>query len=156
MDLSANKDAERLINWQAQHDTLTKLPNRTLLLERLTRVLVHRRNRSEPGALLSIDIDRFKMVNDSIGPKLGDRLLIEAAMRVAMAARESDTVARLGSDEFAVMLPDLSDYAEAERMARSHSERALRNRSGSTDTRSSLRRASASRCIRRTAPTPEA
>jgi diguanylate cyclase (GGDEF)-like protein/PAS domain S-box-containing protein len=119
MDLSANKDAERLINWQAHHDTLTKLPNRTLLLERLTRVLVHRRNRSEPGALLSIDIDRFKMVNDSIGPKLGDRLLIEAAMRVAMAARESDTVARLGSDEFAVMLPDLSDYAEAERMARS-------------------------------------
>jgi diguanylate cyclase (GGDEF)-like protein/PAS domain S-box-containing protein len=119
MDLSANKDAERLINWQAHHDTLTKLPNRTLLLERLTRVLVHRRNRSEPGALLSIDIDRFKMVNDSIGPKLGDRLLIEAAMRIAMAARESDTVARLGSDEFAVMLPDLADYAEAERMARS-------------------------------------
>ena len=119
MDLSANKDAERLINWQAHHDTLTKLPNRTLLLERLTRVLVHRRNRSEPGALLSIDIDRFKMVNDSIGPKLGDRLLIETAMRVAMAARESDTVARLGSDEFAVMLPDLADYAEAERMARS-------------------------------------
>ncbi len=118
MDLSANKDAERLINWQAQHDTLTKLPNRTLLLERLTRVLVPRRNRIEPGALLSIDIDRFKMVNDSIGPKLGDRLLIEAAMRIAMAARESDTVARLGSDEFAVMLPDLSDYAEAERMAR--------------------------------------
>jgi diguanylate cyclase (GGDEF)-like protein/PAS domain S-box-containing protein len=119
MDLSANKDAERLINWQAQHDALTKLPNRTLLLERLTRVLVPRRNRVEPGALLSIDVDRFKMVNDSIGPKLGDRLLIEAAMRIAMAARESDTVARLGSDEFAVMLPDLSDYAEAERMARS-------------------------------------
>ncbi len=85
----------------------------------MTRVLVHRRNRNEPGALLSIDIDRFKMVNDSIGPTLGDRLLIECAMRIAMAARESDTVARLGSDEFAVMLPDLSDYAEAERMARS-------------------------------------
>ena len=81
-------------------------------------MLVPRRNRVEPGALLSIDIDRFKMVNDSIGPKLGDRLLIEVAMRVAMAARESDTVARLGSDEFAVMLPDLADYAEAERMAR--------------------------------------
>jgi diguanylate cyclase (GGDEF)-like protein/PAS domain S-box-containing protein len=119
MDLSANKDAERLINWQAHHDALTKLPNRTLLLERLTRVLVHRRNRSDPGALLSIDIDRFKMVNDSIGPTLGDRLLTDAAMRIAMAARESDTVARLGSDEFAVMLPDLADYAEAERMARS-------------------------------------
>ena len=119
MDLSANKDAERLINWQAHHDALTKLPNRTLLLERLTRTLVHRRSRDERGALLSIDIDRFKMVNDSIGPKLGDRLLIEAAMRVAMAAREGDTVARLGSDEFAVMLPDLTDYAEAERMARS-------------------------------------
>ena len=119
MDLSANKDAERLINWQAHHDALTKLPNRTLLLERLTRTLVHRRNRDERGALLSIDIDRFKMVNDSIGPKLGDRLLIEAGMRIAMAAREGDTVARLGSDEFAVMLPDLSDYAAAERMARS-------------------------------------
>ena len=119
MDLSANKDAERLINWQAHHDALTKLPNRTLLMERLTRVLVHRRNRSDPGALLSIDIDRFKMVNDSIGPTLGDRLLTDTAMRIAMAARESDTVARLGSDEFAVMLPDLADYAEAERMARS-------------------------------------
>jgi diguanylate cyclase (GGDEF)-like protein/PAS domain S-box-containing protein len=118
MDLSANKDAERLINWQAQHDTLTKLPNRTLLLERLTQVLVPRRGRIEAGALLSVDIDRFKVVNDSIGPTLGDRLLIEVAMRIAMAARESDTVARLGSDEFAVMLPDLSDYAEAERMAR--------------------------------------
>jgi diguanylate cyclase (GGDEF)-like protein/PAS domain S-box-containing protein len=118
MDLSANKDAERLINWQAHHDALTKLPNRTLLHERLTRVLVHRRNRNEQGALLSIDVDRFKLVNDSIGPKLGDRLLIEAAMRIAMAAREGDTVARLGSDEFAVMLPELVDYAEAERMAR--------------------------------------
>ena len=93
-------------------------------------MLVPRRNRIEAGALLSIDIDRFKVVNDSIGPKLGDRLLIEAAMRIAMAARESDTVARLGSDEFAVMLPDLSDYAEAERMARTHPERALRNRFG--------------------------
>jgi diguanylate cyclase (GGDEF)-like protein/PAS domain S-box-containing protein len=119
MDLSANKDAERLINWQAHHDALTKLPNRTLLLERLTRTLVHRRSRDERGALLSIDIDRFKMVNDSIGPTLGDRLLIEAAMRIAMAAREGDTVARLGSDEFAVMLPDLTDYSAAERMARS-------------------------------------
>jgi len=123
MDITANKDAERLINWQAQHDGLTKLPNRTLLTERLSRMLVHRRVADVRGALLTLDIDRFKRVNETAGPTAGDRLLIEAAMRVAMAVAESDTVARLGSDEFAVLVPEVEDEAEVERLGRRLLER---------------------------------
>ena len=123
MDITASKDAERLINWQAQHDGLTKLPNRTLLTERLSRVLVHRRIANVHGALLTLDIDRFKRVNETVGPPVGDRLLIEAAMRVAMSVAESDTVARLGSDEFAVLMPEIEDEAEVERLGRRLLER---------------------------------
>ncbi len=123
MDLTANKDAERLITWQAQHDALTKLPNRTLLSERIARTLVRNRRHGALGALLTVDLDRFKLVNESVGPVQGDRLLIEAAMRIAMVANESDTVARLGADEFAVLVPELEAYGNAERLARTLLER---------------------------------
>jgi diguanylate cyclase (GGDEF)-like protein/PAS domain S-box-containing protein len=118
MDLTANKDAERLITWQAQHDALTKLPNRTLLTERLGRTLVRNRRGQLLGAVLTLDLDRFKLVNESVGPVMGDRLLIEAAMRVAMVANESDTVARLGGDEFALLVPEVANYRAADRCAR--------------------------------------
>ena len=104
--------------WQAHHDTLTKLPNRNLFEERLTRVL---RAASEPafqGALISIDLDRFKMVNDSVGPSKGDQVITEVAYRIAMCVDESHTVARFGGDHFVVLMSGLTDYGEVERLGR--------------------------------------
>ncbi len=115
-DLVSSDDAKRLMLWQAHHDTLTKLPNRNLFVERAARVLLREGQRA--GALISIDLDRFKILNDSEGPATGDQLLMEAGLRIAMCARESDTVARLGGDHFVVLLPEVEDYAEVERIAR--------------------------------------
>lgn len=111
-------DAERtLMMWQAHHDPLTKLPNRNLFNERLQQALLSARD-GHMGAVLSIDLDRFKLVNDSVGPSQGDQVLMEAGMRVALCAREGDTVARLGGDQFALVMPAISDYGEAERVGR--------------------------------------
>jgi diguanylate cyclase (GGDEF)-like protein len=98
---------------------LTKLPDRTLLLEQLTRVTAHLRQSGRSLALLSLDIDGFKRINDSIGPTLGDHLLAEASARIVTNVKASDTVGRLGSDKFAVMIPDIGDAADADRAARS-------------------------------------
>jgi diguanylate cyclase (GGDEF)-like protein/PAS domain S-box-containing protein len=101
----------------AEHlDALTKLPNRTLLLERLSREMVRSRQSNRSIAVLSVDIDSFKRVNDSVGPTIGDRLLSEASIRIATAVSENATVARLGSDKFAVMIPEATS-AEASRVA---------------------------------------
>jgi diguanylate cyclase (GGDEF)-like protein/PAS domain S-box-containing protein len=117
-DLLSSDDAKRLMLWQAHHDTLTKLPNRNLLEERLSRMLLHAEESGTHGALLSIDLDRFKMVNDSAGPTRGDQVLMEAAYRIAMCVDETHTVARLGSDHFAVLMGDVDDVGEVERMGR--------------------------------------
>ncbi|MEZ5557239.1 MAG: EAL domain-containing protein [Pseudomonadales bacterium] len=119
MDMVSSDDAKRLMLWQAHHDTLTKLPNRNLFQERLTRVLLRAHEKGFHGALLSIDLDRFKIVNDSVGPARGDQILTEAAYRIAMCIDESDTVARLGSDHFVVLLGAISDYGDVERLGRS-------------------------------------
>ena len=116
-DVVSSDDAKRLMLWQAHHDTLTKLPNRNLFQERMTRVLL--REGEHAGALISIDLDRFKILNDSEGPAKGDQILMEAGIRIAMCARDSDTVARLGADHFVVLLQEVEDYAEVERIARS-------------------------------------
>jgi diguanylate cyclase (GGDEF)-like protein/PAS domain S-box-containing protein len=116
-DVVSSDDAKRLMLWQAHHDTLTKLPNRNLFQERMTRVLL--RDGGQRGALISIDLDRFKILNDSEGPAKGDQILMEAGVRIAMCARESDTVARLGADHFVVLLQQVEDYGEVERIARS-------------------------------------
>lgn len=118
MDVATSDDAQRLMLWQAHHDTLTKLPNRNLFQERLSRVLLRASEDQFLGALLSIDLDRFKIVNDSVGPAKGDQVLMEAAYRIAMCVRESDTVARLGGDNFVVLLSEIDDYKEVERLAR--------------------------------------
>ncbi|MEZ5551686.1 MAG: EAL domain-containing protein [Pseudomonadales bacterium] len=117
MELMGDEDARSLMLWQAHHDTLTKLPNRNLFQERLSRVLLRALDEDFLGALISIDIDRFKMVNDSIGPAKGDQVLMEAAYRIAMSVRESDTVARLGGDHFVVLLSEIEDLREVERIA---------------------------------------
>ena len=105
---------EDTLKHQALHDTLTGLPNRALLLDRLARALARfRRNESNGFAVLFLDLDRFKVINDSVGHLVGDELLKQAAERLAHAVREPDTVARLGGDEFAVLLDDLQHQDRA-------------------------------------------
>lgn len=118
MDLVSTDDTRRLMLWQAHHDTLTKLPNRNLLEERLTRVLLRAQEPGFQGALLSIDLDRFKMFNDSVGPAKGDQVLMETAYRIAMCVDESHTVARVGGDTFAVLMSEVGDVAQVERLGR--------------------------------------
>ena len=116
-DVVSSDSAKKLMMWQAHHDPLTKLPNRNLFQERLARVVLQAQRSKLKSPLISIDLDRFKTVNDSIGPAKADRVLMEASFRIAMCLRESDTVARLGGDHFAVVLAE-GDYYEAERVAR--------------------------------------
>lgn len=114
-------EERRLMLWQAHHDNLTKLPNSNLLEERLIRGLagLNDNKTDQVGTLISIDIDGFRKVNDSVGHALADRVLTEAAMRIAMCARESDTVARIGGDLFMIAAFDIGSVAEAEMIARS-------------------------------------
>src|SRR5690606_3456508 len=97
-------DAKRLMLWPAHPDTLTRLPNRNLFEERLNRAVLDSRESGARGAVLSIDLDRFKMVNDSVGPAKADQVLVEAACRLAMCVDEQNTVARLGGDHFGVLM----------------------------------------------------
>lgn len=111
-DVSQAKAAEEEIRNLAFFDPLTGLPNRRLLLERLEKSLAASRRKGKMGALLFVDMDDFKMLNDTRGHHIGDLLLQEVANRLTMCTRESDTVARLGGDEFVVILEDLSETAE--------------------------------------------
>ena len=98
---------------QALHDALTDLPNRTLFHDRIEQALRHGRRDRMLGAVLLIDLDRFKEVNDTLGHQKGDHLLKEIGLRMSGALRESDTIARLGGDEFGVLLPGLGQAAGA-------------------------------------------
>lgn len=97
------------LEYQALHDDLTGLPNRTLLLDRLQQAIFTSRREHNRLALLIMDLDGFKEVNDTVGHQVGDGLLKEVGVRLLMTIREMDTVARLGGDEFAVLLPDSDD-----------------------------------------------
>jgi len=112
-DITERKAVEEKINNLAFYDPLTHLPNRRLLMDRLRQALTSRNRSRHPGALLFIDLDNFKSLNDTKGHDIGDLLLIEVANRLKNRVRERDTVARLGGDEFVVILEDLG--AEAER-----------------------------------------
>src|SRR5690606_27004633 len=117
--------AEQRLTHQARHDALTGLPNRQQLLDRLTEaVIAARSNRLAPGmpspsqfAVLFLDLDRFKLVNDSVGHSAGDELLVEAGRRIVAAVRDSDTVARLGGDEFAILVQGIDGLPMAEELA---------------------------------------
>jgi diguanylate cyclase (GGDEF)-like protein len=101
------EEAQKKIKEMAFYDSLTQLPNRRLLNERLERSIIARGRNRHYGALLFLDLDNFKILNDTHGHQAGDELLIKAAKRLKACVRESDTVARLGGDEFIVLLEDL-------------------------------------------------
>ena len=117
LDISARKAAEETIKHQAHFDPLTQLPNRRLFLDRLEQEIVKSRRADMPLALLLIDLDEFKEVNDTLGHDVGDTLLQEAAHRIRSCVRDTDTVARLGGDEFTVLLSGLSDRTHIEDIA---------------------------------------
>ena len=124
LDLTERKAAEESINRLAYYDPLTQLPNRRLFLDRLTGAQVTARRENRYGALLLVDLDEFKRINDARGHEAGDQLLREVAARLTQSLREEDTVARLGSDEFAVLLINLAkSEGEAARLARSVAEK---------------------------------
>ncbi|MDD5631879.1 MAG: PAS domain S-box protein [Methylococcales bacterium] len=108
-DMTLRKAAAEEIERLAFYDPLTRLPNRRLLQERLKPALASSQRSSRKGALLFIDLDNFKTLNDTLGHDMGDLLLQQVAERLSSCVRESDTVARLGGDEFVVMLQDLSE-----------------------------------------------
>ena len=107
-DITLRKQYEEQLVQQANYDKLTGLPNRVLGAERLTKALERSRRRGTNAALLFINLDGFKKINDSLGHATGDRLLQDAARRLTQNIRASDTVARWGGDEFLVVLPDLA------------------------------------------------
>ena len=111
-DITERKRAEDEIRQLAFYDPLTGLPNRRLLLDRLQRALASSARHQNEGALLYIDLDNFKTLNDTLGHDIGDLLLQQVALRLLACVRESDTVARLGGDEFVVMLEDLSENSQ--------------------------------------------
>ena len=108
-DITARKDAEEQIRYLAYFDPLTGLPNRRLLLDRLGQALISSTRGQQYGALLILDLDHFKALNDTRGHDAGDRLLVEVARRLRACVRQEDTVARLGGDEYVVMLEDVGE-----------------------------------------------
>jgi diguanylate cyclase (GGDEF)-like protein/PAS domain S-box-containing protein len=127
-DIGDRKLAEARLKHELLHDTLTGLPNRTLFLDRLDHTLGQQRR--EPGrtfAVLFLDLDGFKAVNDSLGHAAGDELLVQVGRRLRMFVRPGDSVARLGGDEFAVLAAQTADLADATRLAdRIHSVLSLK------------------------------
>lgn len=112
-DVTERRLAEAKIEHQAYHDSLTNLPNRSLLLDRLELALNRSRRHGYEGALLLIDLDRFKTINDSLGHSVGDQLLCEVSQRLVGILRDEDTVARIGGDEFVVLLSDIGSDTQA-------------------------------------------
>ncbi len=106
-DISARKEAEELINFQAYHDLLTHLPNRALLKDRLGLAIAHAQRNKRKLATMFLDLDRFKLVNDTLGHNMGDRLLKAVANRLQSCLRSGDTLSRFGGDEFTLLLPEV-------------------------------------------------
>ncbi|MWA09556.1 aminotransferase class I/II-fold pyridoxal phosphate-dependent enzyme [Streptomyces sp. BA2] len=116
-DVTEQRQLEHELTQRAFHDALTGLPNRTLLLERIERALLRGRRESTLTCVLFVDLDDFKVVNDTLGHSVGDRLLVAVGSRLSRTLRRSDTAARLGGDEFAVLMEDAKEPVDAEILA---------------------------------------
>jgi diguanylate cyclase len=116
--LRSLREANELLQHQALHDALTGLPNRVLLQDRLSQAIASAQRNARHVGVVSLDLDRFKSINDSLGHSAGDELLQRVAERLARSVREMDTIARMGGDEFVIVLPDLAGIASAEAIAR--------------------------------------
>jgi diguanylate cyclase (GGDEF)-like protein/PAS domain S-box-containing protein len=116
-DITARKQVEAAFEHQALHDALTGLPNRVLFYERLEEALASIDKRKEHVAVMFLDLDNFKVINDSLGHQCGDRLLNEVAQRLRDCLRGTDVVARLGGDEFTILLTRVQHEAEAQQVA---------------------------------------
>lgn len=108
-DITERKRAEETITFQAYHDLLTRLPNRALLRDRLSLAISHAKREKEMLAVLFLDLDRFKNINDSLGHMIGDELLQQVSSRLKGCLREGDTLARFGGDEFTLLLPKINN-----------------------------------------------
>jgi diguanylate cyclase (GGDEF)-like protein len=118
LDITDRKVVEDRVHYLAHHDDLTRLVNRVVFRERLQDAMTTARASGRGTALLYLDLDGFKQVNDTRGHDVGDRVLAEATLRMQAAVRANDTVARLGGDEFAIILPSLDDPGAAETLAK--------------------------------------
>jgi len=116
-DITSIKETQTRLDFLAHHDVLTELPNRLLFTARLEHAIDRAERDNETFALLFIDLDRFKTINDSLGHQYGDQLLIEVAKRLHSLVRKSDTIARLGGDEFVVLVEQLRDGDNATTLA---------------------------------------
>ena len=116
-DVSERKAAEQRVHYLAHYDALTGLPNRTLLQDRLEQAITAAKRSNGTVALLFLDLDHFKVINDSLGHTIGDEVLKDVAHRLQHTLREVDTVGRLGGDEFIIVLPDAGSAADVARVA---------------------------------------
>src|SRR5690606_12110960 len=116
-DITERKVSEEHVHYLATHDSLTSLPNRIMFSEILNVAIGSARRYKRKLAVLFIDLDRFKNINDTLGHEAGDSLLIEMASRLKQCLRVSDVVARLGGDEFVVLVPEIEDSGQAATVA---------------------------------------
>ncbi|HWH85113.1 MAG TPA: EAL domain-containing protein [Burkholderiaceae bacterium] len=117
LDITDRKASEERVRYLADHDVLTGLPNRHVAEQRLREAMRQSTRTGQPVAVLFIDLDRFKTINDSLGHQVGDALLQQVAQRLRLSIREADTVSRFGGDEFVVLLNGVSGNTEAEQIA---------------------------------------
>ncbi|MCG8048502.1 MAG: EAL domain-containing protein [Candidatus Thiodiazotropha endolucinida] len=116
-DISERKQAEELIKYQLYHDLLTNLPNRSLFRDRLNMAMAQSKRSGKKLAIMYLDMDRFKIINDSLGHYVGDELLKMVGQRLRSELREADTLARLGGDEFNLLVPEINDIQDARNLA---------------------------------------
>jgi diguanylate cyclase (GGDEF)-like protein/PAS domain S-box-containing protein len=112
-EITERVEAEAFINFQAYHDLLTRLPNRSLFKDRLSVAITQAQRNKRELAVMFIDLDRFKIINDSLGHTMGDRLLQVVSQRLQQCIRKGDTLSRFGGDEFTLLLPDISSQDDA-------------------------------------------
>ena len=122
-DVTDRKRAEELISYQAYHDILTDLPNRILFKDRLGLAMIHSKRNETELAVMFVDLDRFKLVNDTLGHIKGDELLQQVAGRLKESLRRGDTLARLGGDEFTIFLPEMLNREDVQTVAEKFLER---------------------------------